>query len=36
MVYATTGDSYSDPAGDGSDAFVAFRMETASGHGCAR
>jgi polyvinyl alcohol dehydrogenase (cytochrome) len=28
MVYATTGDSYSDPAGDASDAFVAFRMAT--------
>jgi outer membrane protein assembly factor BamB len=28
MVYATTGDSYSDPAADTSDAFVAFEMET--------
>jgi polyvinyl alcohol dehydrogenase (cytochrome) len=28
MIYATTGDSYSDPAADTSDAFMAFRMET--------
>jgi polyvinyl alcohol dehydrogenase (cytochrome) len=28
MVYATTGDSYSDPAADTSDAFLAFRMES--------
>jgi polyvinyl alcohol dehydrogenase (cytochrome) len=28
MVYVTTGDSYSDPAADTSDAFVAFEMET--------
>ena len=28
MVYVTTGDSYSDPAGDASDAFVAFRLAT--------
>jgi polyvinyl alcohol dehydrogenase (cytochrome) len=28
MIYATTGDSYSDPAADTSDAFLAFRMET--------
>jgi len=28
IVYAATGDSYSDPPGDGSDAFVAFRMAT--------
>jgi outer membrane protein assembly factor BamB len=28
MVYATTGDSYSDPAANTSDAFVAFRMAT--------
>lgn len=34
IVYATMGDSYSDPPGDG--AFVAFRMATASRHGCAR
>jgi polyvinyl alcohol dehydrogenase (cytochrome) len=27
-VYATTGDSYSDPAAAESDAFVAFRMDT--------
>lgn len=26
MIYATTGDSYSDPAAEGSDAFVAFQM----------
>jgi polyvinyl alcohol dehydrogenase (cytochrome) len=28
MIYVTTGDSYSDPAADTSDAFLAFRMET--------
>jgi polyvinyl alcohol dehydrogenase (cytochrome) len=28
MLYATTGDSYSDPAAETSDAFVAFRLET--------
>jgi len=28
MIYATTGDSYSDPAADTSDAFLGFRMET--------
>jgi polyvinyl alcohol dehydrogenase (cytochrome) len=28
MVYATTGDSYSDPAADTSDAFLGIRMET--------
>jgi polyvinyl alcohol dehydrogenase (cytochrome) len=28
MIYSTTGDSYSDPAADTSDAFLAFRMET--------
>jgi polyvinyl alcohol dehydrogenase (cytochrome) len=28
MIYATTGDSYSDPAADTSDAFVAFRLAT--------
>jgi polyvinyl alcohol dehydrogenase (cytochrome) len=28
MVYAITGDSYSDPAAETSDAFVAFRMAT--------
>jgi polyvinyl alcohol dehydrogenase (cytochrome) len=28
MVYATTGDSYSDPPADTSDAFLGFRMET--------
>jgi polyvinyl alcohol dehydrogenase (cytochrome) len=28
MLYATTGDSYSDPAADTSDAFLAFRMES--------
>jgi polyvinyl alcohol dehydrogenase (cytochrome) len=27
MVYATTGDSYSDPPADTSDAFIALRME---------
>ena len=27
MIYATTGDSYSDPAAETSDAFVAFQME---------
>src|SRR3954470_952361 len=26
MIYATTGDSYSDPAADTSDAFIGFRM----------
>jgi polyvinyl alcohol dehydrogenase (cytochrome) len=28
MLYATTGDSYSDPPADTSDAFLAFRLET--------
>lgn len=28
MIYATTGDSYSDPPADTSDAFLAFRLET--------
>ena len=28
MIYATTGDSYSDPPADTSDAFIAYRMET--------
>lgn len=28
MVYVTTGDSYSDPAADTSDAFIALRMES--------
>jgi polyvinyl alcohol dehydrogenase (cytochrome) len=28
MVYATTGDSYSDPAAETSDAFLGFRMES--------
>ena len=28
MLYATTGDSYSDPAAANSDAFVAFRLAT--------
>jgi hypothetical protein len=28
MVYVTTGENYSDPATDNSDAFVAFEMET--------
>ena len=28
MIYATTGDSYSDPPADTSDAFIAFRMDT--------
>ena len=28
MIYATTGDSYSDPPADTSDAFVAFRLDT--------
>jgi polyvinyl alcohol dehydrogenase (cytochrome) len=27
MIYVTTGDSYSDPPADTSDAFIAFRME---------
>ena len=27
MIYVTTGDSYSDPAADTSDAFIGFRME---------
>jgi polyvinyl alcohol dehydrogenase (cytochrome) len=28
MIYVTTGDSYSDPPADTSDAFIAFRMDT--------
>ncbi|MGA2289220.1 PQQ-binding-like beta-propeller repeat protein [Bradyrhizobium sp.] len=28
MIYVTTGDSYSDPPADTSDAFIAFRMQT--------
>jgi polyvinyl alcohol dehydrogenase (cytochrome) len=28
MVYATTGDNYSDPPADTSDAFMAFRLDT--------
>jgi polyvinyl alcohol dehydrogenase (cytochrome) len=28
MIYATTGDNYSDPPADTSDAFIGFRMET--------
>jgi polyvinyl alcohol dehydrogenase (cytochrome) len=28
MIYVTTGDSYSDPPADTSDAFLAFRMDT--------
>jgi polyvinyl alcohol dehydrogenase (cytochrome) len=28
IIYATTGDSYSDPAASTSDAFVAFRLDT--------
>ncbi len=28
MIYVTTGDSYSDPPADTSDAFVAFNLET--------
>jgi polyvinyl alcohol dehydrogenase (cytochrome) len=28
MIYATTGDSYSDPAANTSDAFLAFRIES--------
>jgi polyvinyl alcohol dehydrogenase (cytochrome) len=28
MIYVTTGDSYSDPPAETSDAFIAFRMDT--------
>jgi len=28
MIYVTTGDSYSDPPADTSDAFIAFRVDT--------
>ena len=36
MVYVTTGDSYSDPPAETSDAFIALRMESGELHGRAR
>ncbi len=36
MVYVTTGDNYSDPATETSDAFMAFDLDTGNWRGRAR